>query len=563
MTAGFGFSESMAGVMALGATDPQRIPHDATGSAMRIRASISIPDISSFVIESGHRGQISGSLDFAPFGTAIPARRGTFRLFASSGDPTLKWMVYELAFEHDGKPYYFAGKKNVRSGPLTHLWRDTTTLYSQLHAGPDANGPTIAAGVLRLRFVDLLRLIGTFRTPGAGSVLQSTRALITFLHFFLAQLWASYGFHRRVQTPTDLPGSPVMNDSESNIVCELPPLFEGRRRLNFPPLERFEVQSGDGKTLLLHHTSGGTHGPIIMTPGTAMTALSYCVDTVPQNLVEFLVAEGFDVWLFDWRTSPLLSTHRSSYTLDDVARYDWPVAIREVRQRTGQDQVTILAHCLSSPCLLLSLLRGYADHRHVRAFAASQVALHLKLTPVGTVKVGMRLDKFLPGDQVVHQKHADQTFKLSDIAVSMVAHLQPKTYVCDNRACDRQAATFGELILHSRVEPATHGLMGDLVPECVMGFLKDVAVGVRSNSLLRGDDAEHLDRLRLPILFMSGSENRMFVPASTEATYEMLRAANGADFYRRKVYEGFGHLDCYLGKDAPQLIWPDIADALD
>ncbi len=163
---------------------------------------------------------------------------------------------------------------------------------------------------------------------------------------------------------------------------------------------------------------------------------------------------------------------------------------------------------------------------------------------------------------MVHQMRADEKLTLSDMAVSLLSRLLPKTYTCDNRACDRQSATFGELIFHSRVEPATHGLMGELVPECVMGFLKDVAVGVRSDSLLRGEDSQHLDRLRLPILFMSGSENRMFVPASTEVTYQMLCATNGPEFYRRQVYEGFGHLDCYLGNGAPEIIWPDIADAL-
>ena len=65
-----------------------------------------------------------------------------------------------------------------------------------------------------------------------------------------------------------------------------------------------------------------------------------------------------------------------------------------------------------------------------------------------------------------------------------------------------------------------------------------------------------------PIHFISGSENRMFIPESTEASYKFLCDANGASYYRRSVYEGFGHLDCYFGSGAPEAIWPDIANSL-
>ena len=61
----------------------------------------------------------------------------------------LKHFVYEMAFEHDGKPYYLAGRKDVREGG--DLWNDTTTLYTRLHEGSDASGKVIGAGVLTPR----------------------------------------------------------------------------------------------------------------------------------------------------------------------------------------------------------------------------------------------------------------------------------------------------------------------------------------------------------------------------------------------------------------------------
>ncbi len=354
----------------------------------------------------------------------------------------------------------------------------------------------------------------------------------------------------------------VMADNNGSLLQSFSSYFGTRRKLDVPPLERIDFTAGDGNALLMHHTSGGTRGPVVITPGTAMTALSYCIDTVPQNLVEFLVAKGFDVWLVDWRTSPLLAAHNKPYTLDDVAHYDWPAAIAEVRRRTNSKKVSVLAHCLSSPCFLLSLVRGYMDPGQISSFIASQVALHLHMTPVGALKLKTRMDRLLPSGEMMHQRPADKNGKMADIAVSFLSHILPKSYSCDNPVCPRHSATFGDLIFHSRVNAATHAIIGDLVPECLTAFLQDVANWARKKNILTDEDHKHLDRLRLPITFISGAENRMFVPQGTEQTFDLLCDANGKDTYRRTVYKDFGHLDCYIGEGAATEIWPDLAGAL-
>jgi len=151
---------------------------------------------------------------------------------------------------------------------------------------------------------------------------------------------------------------------------------------------------------------------------------------------------------------------------------------------------------------------------------------------------------------------------MADIAVSFLSHILPKSYSCDNPVCPRHSATFGDLIFHSRVNAATHAIIGDLVPECLTAFLQDVANWARKQNILTDEDHKHLDRLRMPITFISGAENRMFVPQGTEQTFDLLCEANGKDNYRRTVYKDFGHLDCYIGEGAATEIWPDLAGAL-
>jgi pimeloyl-ACP methyl ester carboxylesterase len=358
-------------------------------------------------------------------------------------------------------------------------------------------------------------------------------------------------------------------DTHPAIFSSFPPFFGVRRELKIPPLERIDFAAVDGSVLGLyhpkrdaHHLKGGGRIPVILAPGTAMTALSYCIDTVKCNIVEFLVEQGFDVWLFDWRTSPLLAAHEQPYTLDDVARCDWPAAVEKVRSLTGQDQVAVMAHCLSSPCFMLSLVRGYTDRKHVSALVASQVGLHLELTPFGRLKVNTHLDRLLPTGEMIHEKLSQVNFQWSDAVISGLSIFIPKAYGCYNPACYRQSATFGDIILHSRLNPKTHAVMGELLPECSTGFLKDVAFWLRKNSVLKKEDFAHLDRLQLPITFISGSENRMFVPEGTARTYKLLCDKNGPENYERKVYPGFGHLDCFISDAGRTNMWPDIANAL-
>jgi cholesterol oxidase len=55
----------------------------------------------------------------------------------------------------------------------------------------------------------------------------------------------------------------------------------------------------------------------------------------------------------------------------------------------------------------------------------------------------------------------------------------------------------------------------------------------------------------------------MFIPESTEDSFNLLCELNGPEYYRRKIYPGFGHLDCYFGMGAAETIWPDLVAALD
>lgn len=93
--------------------------------------------------------------------------------------------------------------------------------------------------------------------------------------------------------------------------------------------------------------------------------------------------------------------------------------------------------------------------------------------------------------------------------------------------------------------------------------MKDIGVLGRQDSILSADDHMHIDRLKVPIHFLAGSENRMFVPASTADTFTFLCVYNGPEFYSRKEYARFGHLDFWFGGGAAEEVWPDILAIVD
>jgi len=193
---GLGFRETMSGPFTLGVTDPKIGASTPDAPTLAMHAAVYIPDLAHFLQDPAHPGGLSGTIDFAPLGMGIQAHHGVFKLFSPTEAPDTNYMLYELAFEQGGQAYYLAGHKVVRQDPGFDLWTDTTTLYTQLHKGPDDQGEVIGAGVLSLGALDLIKLLGTVEVPNASAA-QRLEALASFGKFFLGELWETYAKHVR------------------------------------------------------------------------------------------------------------------------------------------------------------------------------------------------------------------------------------------------------------------------------------------------------------------------------------------------------------------------------
>ena len=192
---GITFAEEMSGPFALGSSNPEigaKLGRER-GHTLVMRASINIDNIDQFIDDEEHAGKIAGTLDFTPFGSAIKARKGVFKLFAPVHGRETKRMDYEFGFEHNGRPWYLAGHKIVHDDPGLDLLVDTTTLYTCLHEGPDAHAPVAGAGILTLGVWELISLLRTLRATGADVDAGRAAALVRFGKFFAGELWDTYG----------------------------------------------------------------------------------------------------------------------------------------------------------------------------------------------------------------------------------------------------------------------------------------------------------------------------------------------------------------------------------
>jgi cholesterol oxidase len=188
----------MEGGFAMAATDPYGGAKlgKAQGTSLTMRNHITIASVDEFIAAPDHSAVLHAQIDFAPLGIGIRCDPGIFQLFRQSDDPAVKLMVYACGFTAGGARYYLEGKKFIHDGePLHTLLDQSTTLYTRLHAGTDATGPVVAAGVLHIGVPGTIGLVASIRTTGATSVEQSARAIAAFGAFYLGELWESYVSH--------------------------------------------------------------------------------------------------------------------------------------------------------------------------------------------------------------------------------------------------------------------------------------------------------------------------------------------------------------------------------
>ena len=550
---GLQFTETMTGSLSTTVTDDsaRAAGHgDRDGSPCELTLTVTSRDLAELLTDSRHPATLVGTVSAKTLSDApLMVSDGEVNLLVRDPDRVnTRTMRYRMTLTaRDGTRYAFEGVKLIRDAPGGDVWQDTTTLYVTVRAGDGDRGPVVAQGILRIRPEDFAKQMTTLRVTNATSPAERLGALADFGRFFAGALYDVYG--SIVAT-----SSPLQPDA--------PP--RKKRPLRAPAPEPHGAQTADGVHLRLIRYPGGPKGPVILSPGFGTTALAFALDTVETNLTEYLCAHGYDVWLLDYRASPHLPSAATQFTLDDIATQDYPAAVATVRAVTGAASVQVMAHCMGSMTLLMSLLSGLQG---VRSAICSQVTLHPVPSPLNAIRAGLCLPSVLwgLGVETLTSDYAEPGW--IDRAYDRVARLYPTKERCPSPVCRRILFMYGEVYAHAQLNEATHEAIHETFGVANLTTFEHITRILRAGHVVdrRGQDVylPHLDRLALPIAFLHGAENRLFLPRGSEITLEVLRERVGPGWYTRHVVPHYAHMDCFIGRDAAQDVYPVVLEELE
>ncbi|HTN83650.1 MAG TPA: alpha/beta fold hydrolase [Sorangium sp.] len=555
---GIRFTETMKGYFSK-AVDSDYETAAALGkqedSSFKFILTIVSEDVDAMISSPEHAAPLLGTVNApALSGRPLTVTHGTFNLFVQ--DPNAadtRNMKYSMRLaSEEGRSFYFYGFKVVTDRPIWDVWHDTTTLYITIHEGDDDKGPVIGKGILVIEPEDFIRQLGTLDVTNAKNAEERLATTVKFGRFFAGVVYDYYG---GVAAP--------LQYADSN------PAPRKRRPLRAPAPRLFPFKTSDGVDLLLtrYKADGASKGPVMLAHGLGVSSRIFATDTIETNLLEHLVAHGYDVWLLDFRSSVLLPASKTQYTADQIALHDYPAAVAKVREVTGAASIQVVAHCFGATTFTMAMLAGLEG---VRSAVLSQISAHLVTPAMVHLKAGLHTPDVLDALGVKSlttnaSSHEGFFSHLYDRALALYP-VGPDEH-CDSAVCHRISFMYAPLYEHAQLNYATHERLYELFGEATMRAFEGLALMTRKGHVVDAEGKDvylpHLDRMAIPIHFIHGAENQCFLPASTEKTLEALAARNGAALYSRDVIPGYGHIDCIFGKNASTDVYPSVVKHLD
>ncbi|BCF99282.1 cholesterol oxidase [Paraburkholderia sp. PGU19] len=550
---GLRFTETMIGSYFVGDAKPAGQRDDpAEGTPISFTVTVVSDDLDDMLANPQHQAHMIGTLTCTALSPQpMTVNDGIFNLFVvDEANVERRNMNYRMTLDTvDGKHFYLTGQKIITHTSLAELWTQTNTLYAKIRESDADDAPVIGHATLIItpeNFLKQQRTIEVTNTPDIETRLAYT---LKFGRFFAGVLYTEYG---GVAAPLQY------------FDPDAPPRVRRALRAPAPQITYFNTE--DGKTLRLARYHGGNKGPLLLIHGSGVSSRIFSTDLIGTNLVEFLCAAHYDVWLVDLRVSIELPSATERTTADEIARYDIPAAVAKVRELTGVDGIQVIGHCLGGLALSMSLMSGL---KGVRSAVMSQVSAHPVPGLLQRVKAGLHTPQILQHlgikDMTAYTQHEKWPNNLLDDALKFFPVERDET--CNSPVCHRATFLYGLLYEHEQLDEQLHANLQELFGIHDVELFNQLAAMVRAGHVVdaNGDDVymPNIAGMKLPIAFIHGSKNLCYLPTSTEMTYDLLVEKFGPENYERHVIDGYGHIDCVFGKRAALDVFPTIVRYLD
>lgn len=603
---GFGFTEVMSGFIHY---DKQMIDDKRETYELAYRAAKSLCESARFFLSvqafstrqmietTHHRGLLTGTFVCPTIpGSPFMVQRGEFNLFTLNHKaPGTRNLTYDFDMKGvNGKKLHFHGYKVVDSSVALapwSLWKSTTTLYVTVseHVPVMCNdlddedawrrGAVLAKGIMHIKPADFLSEVMTM-TPTGSSLLKKAMSAASFLTFFTRK---SLSLFLAPLTPLQYPTQ----------------TYTGYIN-NTPPDESIAIYASDNVCTRLHiwePTSYPSNDPrqtknLFMIPGASVDHQIYALPTIPFNAVNYFTRAGYRVFITVHRIGQLMVAENPYTTYD--ARLDIKASLEFIRSRHGPDPIYTIAHCMGSVAFSTGLLDGTIPSSWILGVTCSQVFMNPIWQTLNMVKVlagPIPLDKLyrmLAGTWFSCSTSKDDTLIQRIINQALRFYPDYRKELCNNAACHRTSFVFGRCWNHANLNEATHRqidrFFGGVNTSLLHLLMRQGFEGtVTRNAPLYQNltTPENIQRLKgIPFLLFCGGDNAVLSGESTARTYEILcdtfgrsgggggRNGEGDEMqegvdYRRRVVPGYGHLDCWMGRNAWKDVYPFVREEVD
>ncbi|HTU75832.1 MAG TPA: GMC oxidoreductase [Trebonia sp.] len=556
------FTERMAGFVSMRVGDDFRRGHACgrdDGALVEVLLTIDYDDVEAMLSDPARPAAIAGTVlapELSPHRMTVT--RGRFTLLDPDPSKPETWhMRYWMSLlAEDGKRYVLDGHKVIRARGARHAWSDTTTLYTAIS---EEDGTGRGTGILRLQASDFARLLRTVSVPGVPAGRQREYRL-AFAALFAGELARIYGGALNVARTFP------RGRGQAPAAVREPRPPDGSWWYEEPGGWQAGQRPGGDAFLRLTRYAGGHKGPVMLATGFGMSTRSFLAPTVEVNITEFLAGAGYDVWLFDYRACIDLPSSRTGFTIDDIARRDWPLAVAKVLEVTGRDDVQAFGHCVGSLSLQMAVLAGLTG---VRSAVCAQAPLHPVTSAFNQAKSGLRVAEALDGiglRTVAPVTIPSLPGALLDTLFRALP--MPAEEDCGQAVCRWINAIYGCTHHHAQLNDATHRALNEMFGVGNLDALRHLALMMRAGTAVTrsggSDYLEHPERFAgTKLLLLQGQRNYIFHPAGTLRTLRWLQEHNRHGHYERLVLARYAHLDAIVGARAAVDVYPRIADFFD
>ncbi|MFI0483328.1 alpha/beta fold hydrolase [Actinomadura sp. 9N215] len=315
---------------------------------------------------------------------------------------------------------------------------------------------------------------------------------------------------------------------------------------------------------------------VLLVHGLTSSSDLFIMPEIP-NLASHLLDNGYtDVWALDFRMSGRYpydtETHR--FSLDDIALYDFPPALAELRRHIGDRRVHVIAHCLGAVSFSMGLFAGTVTG--VTTLTCNSVSLTPRVPAFSKLKLGLGtwFMEYVVGLPFLDPRFGEAPRFTRPWMVSQTVSLFHRE--CDVRACHMQSFQWGAgkpaMYEHDNLLPETHQRVADICAASGLNYYRHVRKMVKAGrsvkfapgdaryARLPDDYLTKASDVKTPLLLLAPGSNRVFTDSNVHLHRILEKAAPGR--HELAVLPGYGHLDPLIGKNSHIDVFPRIVDFL-